>query len=100
PALLGLPDSGDPLREMRHRSGTGTRPSGEAARGRHLRPAGQSARPPPDLEIRDLPELWRRGAARDRHLRHLLRIVVVFRALLLAARADRVQTLGSRLLDA
>ena len=39
-----------------------------------VRPAGQSARPPSDLEARRLPDLRRRGAARDRHVRHLRRI--------------------------
>jgi len=36
PALLGLPDSGHPLRQMRHRCGTGTRSPGDAARGCQL----------------------------------------------------------------
>ena len=74
-ALLGLPDPGHPLRRMRHRAGAG---AGSA--GRHCREdvsfdaAGQSARPPSDLEARRLPALRRPGRARDRHVRHLLRI--------------------------
>ena len=67
-------------------------PAGQAARGRQLRPAGQPARPPPDLEARQLPELRRQGDARDRHVRHVLRILLVFRALLLAARRPGVRS--------
>ena len=65
--------------------------AGRAARGCQLRPAGQPARPSSDLEARRLPALRRPGRARDRHVRHLLRIVLVFPALLLAARAGRVR---------
>ncbi len=54
------------------------------ARGCDLRPARQSAGASPDLEARRLPDLRRRGRARDRHLRHLLRSLLVFRPLLLA----------------
>ena len=46
-----------------------------------VRPAGQSARPPPDLEARQLPEMRQGGAARDRHDGHLRRFVLVLRAL-------------------
>ena len=59
---------------LRHRAGAEARPAGHAARGCHLRQAGQSARPSPDLEARRLPALRRPGRARDRHLRHLRRI--------------------------
>ena len=62
------------------------RSAGRAAAGRQLRPAGQPARPSSDLETRRLPVLRQPGAARDRHLRHLLRIVLVLPALLLGAR--------------
>ena len=48
-----------------------------------LRQAGQSARPAPDLEARHLPELRRRGRARDRHDGYVRRLVLVLRALLL-----------------
>ena len=54
PALLGLPDPGHPLREMRRGAGAGERPAGDAARRRLLRQAGQSARPPSDLEERQV----------------------------------------------
>ena len=67
PALLGLPDPGHPLRQVRRRAGAGEGPAGRAARGCRVRPAGQSARPPSDLEARRLPDMRRRGAARDRH---------------------------------
>ena len=50
-----------------------------------VRQAGQSARPPSDLEARRLPDLRRRGAARDRHVRHLRELELVLRPLHLAA---------------
>ena len=59
-----------------------------------LRPARQSARPPPDLEARRLPALRRAGAARNRHHGHVRRFVLVFRALHRSVdrrRADRPQ---------
>ena len=56
PALLGRADPGDPLREVRRRAGAGEGPAGRAARGCRVRQAGQSARPPSDLEARRLPE--------------------------------------------
>ena len=60
PALLGLPDPDHPLRDVRRRAGAGERPAGDAAGGRDLRPARQSARPPSDLEARHLPAVRRR----------------------------------------
>ena len=65
-----------------------------------VRHAGQPARPPSDLETRRLPVLQQPGDARDRHVRHVLRIVLVFPALLLGARAGRVRPRGGRILDA
>ncbi len=62
--------------------------------------ARQPARPSPDLEICRLPALRPAGAARDRHLRHVLRIVLVFSALLLGPRARRLRPRGGRVLDA
>src|SRR5207248_8369813 len=57
-------------------------------------------RPPPDLEICQLPDMPRSGAARDRHARYLLRFLLVFPALLLGPRAGRLRTLGGGILDA
>ena len=99
-ALLGLPDPGHPLPGLRHRAGAGGRSAGRTAAGCQLRPAGQPARPSPDLEARRLPVLQQPGDARDRHVRHVLRIVVVFPALLLGARAGRVRPRRGRILDA
>ena len=79
PALLGLPDPDHPLREMRRGAGAGEGSAGDAAGGRHLRQAGQSARPPSDLEERQVPAMRRPGAARDRHHGHLRRLVLVLR---------------------
>ena len=81
PALLGLPDPDDPLRQMRRGAGAGKGSAGDAAGGRDLRQAGQSARPPPDLEERQVPAVRGPGAARDRHHGHLRRLVLVLRAL-------------------
>ena len=72
-ALLGLPDPDHPLRDMRRGAGAGKGFAGDAAGGRHLRPARQSARPSSDLEARHLPAMRRPGAARDRHHGHLRR---------------------------
>ena len=47
---------------VRHRAGAGRGPAGRAAGRRDLRQAGQPARPPPDLEAREVPEV-RRGRA-------------------------------------
>ena len=81
PALLGLPDPGDPLPGVRGRAGAGGGPARRPARGRVLRRPGQPARPPPDLEARPLPSLRRRGPARDGHHGHLRGFVLVLRPL-------------------
>ena len=75
PALLGLPDPGHPLRGLRRRAGAGQRPAGRAARRRHLRQAGQSARPSSDLEACRLPAMrqGRRGATPTRWTRSSIR---------------------------
>ena len=65
PALLGLPDPRHPLREVRHRAGAGRGPARRAAGGRHLRQARQPARPPSDLEARQVPEVRRRRRVRE-----------------------------------
>ena len=66
---------------MRRRAGAGEGFAGDAAGGRDLRPARQSARSSPDLEARRLSAMRPAGAARDRHHGHLRRLVLVFRAL-------------------
>ena len=99
--LLGLPDPGDPLRRLRHRSGAGGAASGRAARRRNVRPAGQSAGSPPDLETRRLPATAAaRGAARDRHLRHVRRQLLVFRAFLQSERRPAGRSRRGGSLDA
>ena len=62
PALLGLPDPRHPLQDLRRRAGAGQGPARRAAGRRHLRQARQPARPPPDLEAREVS----RRAARTR----------------------------------
>ena len=81
PALLGLPDPGHPLPEMRRGARAGQRPAGCPAGGRDLRQAGQRARPSSDLEARHLPEMRRQGPARNRHHGHLRGFGLVFCAL-------------------
>ena len=61
--------------------------------------AGQPARAPPHLDEGDLPEVRRRGAARDRHDGHLRRLVLVLRALHRAERAGADRHGRRRLLD-
>ena len=80
-ALLGLPDPGDPLRQMRRGAGARQGSAGGAAGGCDLRQARQRARPSPDLEARRLPAMRRQSAARHRHHGHVCRLGVVFRAL-------------------
>ena len=101
PALLGLSDPDHSLRSLRRRAGAGKGSAGDAAGGRDVRPAGQSARPPSDLEARQMPAMRRAGDARDRYHGHLRRLVVVFRALHRSVdqnRADR--SADGRCLDA
>ena len=100
PALLGLPDPGHPLRCLRRGAGAGRPVAGAPAGRRDLRPAGQSAGPSPDLEARRLPVLRQAGAARDRHVRHLRRQLLVFRPLLQPARGRADGAGGGRSLDA
>ena len=64
------------------------------AGGRDLRQAGQPARPSSHLEKRQVPEVRRAGAARNRHHGHVCRFVLVLRALYRSMdqdRADRSQ---------
>ena len=64
PALLGLSDPDHPLRQMRRGAGAGQGLAGDAAGGRLVRQAGQSARPPSDLEARQVSAV-RRPARRE-----------------------------------
>ncbi len=80
-APLGLPDPDHPLRSVRRGAGPGRGSAGQAAGGRDVRPIGQSARPPSDLEARRVPAMRRTGDARNRHDGHLRQFVVVFRPL-------------------
>ena len=74
--------------------------AGRAARGRRLRHPRQSARAPSDLEARRLPAMRRRGAARDRHARHLRRFLLVFHPLRQPAGGPAVRQGGRRALAA
>ena len=64
------------------------RAAGQAAGGRHLRHARQSARPAPDVEARQVPGLRRAATARDGHHGHVRRQLVVLRALHARPHAD------------
>ncbi len=81
PALLGLPDPGDPLRQVRRRAGAGQGPSRRAPRGCDVRQARQRARPSSDLEARRVSVVRRQSAARNRHDGYVRRLLVVLRAL-------------------
>jgi len=87
PALLGLPDPGHPLRGLRDRPGAGRGSAGDTTGGCRFRDAGQSARSSSDVEACHVPALRPAGAARNRHLRHLRRIILVLPALLLGPSA-------------
>ena len=100
PALLGHADPDHPLRRLRRGAGAARPAAGRAARGCQLRHARQPARPPSDLEACRLPELRRRGAARDRHARHVRRFVLVFHPLRQPARGQAVRPRGGRALAA
>ena len=81
PALLGHADPGHPLRHLRPGRRAARPVAGGAARGCQLRHSRQPARPPPELEQGRLPQMRRRGAARDRHARHFRRFQLVFHPL-------------------
>ena len=92
PALLGLPDPDGALRRVRHPARAAGPAAGGAAGRRELRPARQPVGAPPHLEAHDLPELRRPGRARDRHARHLRRLLLVLPALHQPARPSRRST--------
>ena len=82
PALLGLPDPDDPLRELRDRAGARCRPARAPARRRGLRAARPlAAGRGRGLGQRELPVVRRGGPARDRHDGHVRRLVLVLHAL-------------------
>ena len=101
PALLGLPDPGDLLREVRRGAGAGRPAAGGAAGGRRSSRGAQLADQGRSGVAQDhLPAVRRRGRARDRHLRHLHGVELVLRALHLAGRrptwSTRAPTTGCR----
>ena len=80
PALLGHADSGDLLREGRHRAGPG-RSTARALARNNWRLTGQGQSPlasVPRIRQHDLPEMRRPGAARNGHDGHVRRFVLVF----------------------
>ena len=83
PALLGHADSGDLLREGRHRPGAGKRFAGDFA-GERRDHAGRrlAARQVAGVRQRDVSQVRRPGAPRDRHHGHVRRFVLVFLSLL------------------
>ncbi len=74
PALLGLPDPGDPLRKVRRRAGAGEGPAGRSCRTTSTfdRPGNPLDRHPTWKNV-DCPTCGGRRTARDRHVRHLHR---------------------------
>ena len=87
PALLGLPDPDRPLRRVRHRAGARRPAAGAAAGDRRLPAEGTlAARGGRGVGARHVPEVRRRGAARDRHDGHVRRLVLVLPALRRPAR--------------
>ncbi len=83
PALLGLPDSGHLLREVRHGPGPGRRPAGRTARHRGLPAEGALAAGRGRIVgQRQLPDVPRQGPPRDRHDGHVRRLQLVLPALL------------------
>ena len=93
PALLGLPDPGRPLRELRHRPGARGPAARRAAGRRGLRPEGPVAAGRRDrLGQRAVPVVRRPRQARDRHDGHVRRLVLVLPALL--RRAQRRGRVG------
>ncbi len=87
PALLGLPDSDPALPRLRHRAGARGRSAGDAcprmsiSRPRAIRSTGTRPGSTSPARTAAVP-----ARSRDRHLRYLLRILLVLRPLLLAAR--------------
>ena len=102
PAVLGPADPDRALPDVRGGRGAGRRAAGAAAGGRGLPTRGRkSLGPPPDVEARLVPVVWRRGAARHRHIGHVRRFELVLLPVLLARlRGRTVPARGRRPVDA
>ncbi len=85
---------------LRRRAGAGRRPAGHAADRCRDRRLGLAAQKDGRLHRDHLPALRRQGGAGNRHLRHFLRIVLVFRPLCLRRPAGGDARRTGRLLDA
>ena len=96
PTLLGMPDPGHPLREVRHRGGPRRRLA-RAAAGRPGDPLPEGAGVVCQVHM---PRVRRRRQPRDGHDGHFRRILVVFRPLRVARLRDRNSGFPGRLLDA
>ena len=95
PALLGLPDPGGALPEVRHRRGARRPAPGGAAGHRGLRAARPiAAGRGRGLGAHRVPLVRRGGQPRDRHDGHLRRLLLVLPALL--RRAERLGPVGPR----
>ena len=92
----GTPIPIHPLRQMRGGSGPSRAVAGGPSRRRRIRQAGESARPPPDLETCRLSELRRQGNTRDRHARHVRGFKLVFHPLRQPARGQAVRSRRGR----
>ena len=97
PALLGHADSRDPLPDRRRRSGSGrsaARPA--AAADPNHRQGPFAARRSPRVRERDLPEMRRSGAPRDRHDGYLCRFELVLLSLLRSEEFHRRRSIKRR----
>ena len=70
-ALLGLPNSSRPLRDLRARAGPSQGIARQIARRCHVRSAGQSAGPSPNLEERAVSQVRQAGHAGNGHHGHV-----------------------------
>ena len=102
PTLLGMPDPGDPLRELRGCSCAGRGPSRHLTEGGggRIQNTGQSARTRRRLAERPLPQMRKARPARDGYVRHVHGLKLVFRPLRRRARRQAGGQRGSRLLAA
>jgi hypothetical protein len=98
-ALLGLPDPGRALRDLRRGAGEEGKPAGRTARDVSFDVPGNPLDRHPTWRDVPCPKCGGRATARDRHDGHLRRFVVVFRALHRAPRRDAHGHGRSGLLD-